>query len=157
MSLFVIFVSCSKLDYETIDSIGYRFKVIATDQGQPPRSSTAYVRVSVQNTNDEAPRFESTRLERIEATKTVNSVVTTVLASDPDGDKVSYQIVSSKFTHKYCLKDIYSVKSSVIICCYLISDDRARSLHVMYVLRSSLSKILCSCSGFSSGKRLMLC
>lgn len=86
----------SKLDYESIDSIGYRFKVIATDAGQPPKSSSAYVRVNVQNTNDEAPRFESTRLERIEATKAVDSVVTTVLASDPDGDKVSYQIVSSE-------------------------------------------------------------
>ena len=70
--------------------------MIATDAGQPPRSSSAYVRVNVENTNDEAPRFQSTRIERIEATKAVDSVVTTVLASDPDGDRVTYQIVSSE-------------------------------------------------------------
>ena len=100
-ALFIIILRCScftdsKLDYESIDSIGYRFKVIATDAGQPPRSSSAYVRVNVENTNDEAPRFQSTRIERIEATKAVDSVVTTVLASDPDGDRVTYQIVSSE-------------------------------------------------------------
>lgn len=87
------------LDYEAIESTGYRFKVIATDHGEPAKSSTAYVRVQVKNTNDEAPQFESSRLERIEATKSVNSVVTTMLASDPDGDRVQYAIASSEFTN----------------------------------------------------------
>lgn len=86
-----------KLDFDTTGGTGYTFKVVATDNGRPGRSSSANVRVQVQNTNDEAPGFESTRLERIEATKSVNSVVTTVLASDPDGDKVTYAIVSSEY------------------------------------------------------------
>ena len=95
------------LDFDRTDGTGYTFTVIATDHGNPPKSSSAYVRVQVQNTNDEAPRFESSRLERIEATKSVNSVVTTVFASDPDGDRVTYAIVSSEYMS--CLKEVCSV------------------------------------------------
>lgn len=89
---------CRNLDYETIDGTGYRFKVIATDQGVPAKASSAYVRVQVENTNDERPQFNSISIEKIEATKTVNSVVATVLALDPDGDKVTYGIVGSKLS-----------------------------------------------------------
>lgn len=80
------------MDYEAIESTGYRFKVIAADAGIPQRSSSAYVRVRVENTNDEAPVFQNIFIERIEPTKAVNSVVTTVLAVDPDGDDITYSI-----------------------------------------------------------------
>ncbi|XP_067928117.1 neural-cadherin-like [Watersipora subatra] len=85
-----------KLDYDRTDPTGYIFRVVASDGGVPPKSGSAYVRVQVQNTNDERPQFAAPGFLRIESTKPVDSVVTTVFASDPDGDKVAYALIKSE-------------------------------------------------------------
>lgn len=85
-----IFV-CRKLDYESIPSTGYRLRVVATDHGATPRFGKVWVRIRVTNTNDEKPQFQPMPPERVTPSKTVDSVITTVIASDPDGDGVTYK------------------------------------------------------------------
>lgn len=77
------------------------------------------MRVRIENTNDEAPVFSAAFIERIESTKNVNFIVTTVLASDPDGDGVTYAIESSKFSVELKLSKLTTYLLNYNSLCFL--------------------------------------
>lgn len=69
----------------------YILTVRATDRGIPPLSGTAIVRVSTENTNDEAPKFsQDVYTPNVDENAGPRTLVTTVVASDRDGDNVIF-------------------------------------------------------------------
>ena len=92
-----------KLDYETKKQ--YQFAVRATDHGHVQRFAQADVTVSIQNVNDNAPRFDQLRYEkRIGEDTNVGTTILTVHAQDPDGmasGGLTYQIISGDRLQKF--------------------------------------------------------
>ena len=82
------------LDYE--DTERYVFDVTATDGGQPPRSSTARVQISVLDVNDNYPIFEPhPSMLNILENEPAGITVTTVTATDADSGSnaaIQYEI-----------------------------------------------------------------
>ncbi len=82
-----------RLDYDSISDHTYNFTVVATDNGTPPRSGSAMVRVTVTNVNDEDPQFTQP-VSRVQVSEDArpdqDTVVHVVQAYDPDGDGVRY-------------------------------------------------------------------
>uniref|UniRef100_A0A6G1SIF4 Neural-cadherin n=1 Tax=Aceria tosichella TaxID=561515 RepID=A0A6G1SIF4_9ACAR len=75
----------------------YILTVKATDRGNPPLSGTAVVRVSTENTNDEAPKFsQDVYTPNVDENAGPRTLVTTVVASDRDGDNVIFGFASPK-------------------------------------------------------------
>uniref|UniRef100_T1J403 Cadherin domain-containing protein n=1 Tax=Strigamia maritima TaxID=126957 RepID=T1J403_STRMM len=73
----------TSLDREKIEL--YNIKVVATDLGQPPKSSTATVLLSVLDVNDNNPVFYPTNyFVTVEENATVGTVVVQLSASDAD-------------------------------------------------------------------------
>lgn len=69
----------------------YVLTVKATDKGSPPLSGTAVVRVYTENTNDEAPKFsQEVYTPNVDENAGPRTLVTTVVASDKDGDNVYF-------------------------------------------------------------------
>lgn len=69
----------------------YVLTVTATDKGNPPLSGTAVVRVYTENTNDEAPKFsQEVYTPNVDENAGPKTLVTTVVASDKDGDNVIF-------------------------------------------------------------------
>lgn len=69
----------------------YALTVKATDRGNPPLSGTAVVRVYTENTNDEAPKFsQDVYTPNVDENAGPRTLVTTVVASDKDGDNVIF-------------------------------------------------------------------
>lgn len=69
----------------------YVLTVKATDKGSPPLSGTAVVRVYTENTNDEAPKFsQDVYTPNVDENAGPRTLVTTVVASDKDGDNVQF-------------------------------------------------------------------
>lgn len=69
----------------------YVLTVKATDRGNPPLSGTAVVRVYTENTNDEAPKFsQDVYTPNVDENAGPRTLVTTVVASDKDGDNVIF-------------------------------------------------------------------
>lgn len=69
----------------------YVLTVKATDKGNPPLSGTAVVRVYTENTNDEAPKFsQDVYTPNVDENAGPRTLVTTVVASDKDGDNVAF-------------------------------------------------------------------
>lgn len=63
------------------------FQVIATDGGAPPKSATASVALTVQDVNDNDPRFDPNQYEaNLAEDEPPGTPVVTVIASDPDED-----------------------------------------------------------------------
>uniref|UniRef100_A0A8C9TNK3 Cadherin EGF LAG seven-pass G-type receptor 1 n=1 Tax=Scleropages formosus TaxID=113540 RepID=A0A8C9TNK3_SCLFO len=85
-----------RLDREVKDT--HVFKVTATDGGTPRRSATAYLTVTVSDTNDHAPVFEQTEYKvRIRENVEVGFEVLTVRATDgdaPSNANMVYRIVN---------------------------------------------------------------
>lgn len=72
----------------------YRFTVIAEDSGHPPRSSEADVRIRPLNVNDNRPLFQQGALRAsVDEDATSGTTITTIQASDDDGDAVTYSLV----------------------------------------------------------------
>lgn len=69
----------------------YVLTVTATDKGNPPLKGTAVVRVYTENTNDEAPKFsQDVYTPNVDENAGPRTLVTTVVASDKDGDNVIF-------------------------------------------------------------------
>ncbi|PKK25791.1 neural-cadherin [Columba livia] len=84
----------TQLDYERPNHL-YEFVIMAVDKGEEPKTGTATVRIHVSNVNDEAPEF-SQKIYRSFVSEDAgpNTLVATVNAVDPDGDGVTYDILS---------------------------------------------------------------
>ena len=74
----------------------YEFPIIAVDRGDPPRTGTAILRVTVQDVNDEPPEFVRNSYSfEIEENRPAHSYVGTVSATDKDAhpyDVIKYSI-----------------------------------------------------------------
>ncbi|NXY46161.1 CADN protein, partial [Ceuthmochares aereus] len=84
----------TQLDYERPDHL-HEFIVMAVDKGEEPKTGTATVRIHTSNVNDEAPEF-SQKIYRSFVSEDAgpNTLIATVNAIDPDGDSVTYDILS---------------------------------------------------------------
>ena len=72
----------------------YMFDVVAMDRGDPPKQGTATVRIYTKNKNDEEPKFsQQVYTPNVDENAGPNTLVTTVVASDKDGDKVEFGFV----------------------------------------------------------------
>ena len=70
----------------------YTVEIICTDMGALPMSTSANISVEVINTNSEAPEFlNSSYVVSIYENVTINTLLITVLATDPNG--VTYEII----------------------------------------------------------------
>ena len=77
----------------------YEFVVTAKDRGEPPRTGTATVRVYTENKNDEEPKFsQQVYTPNVDENAGPNTLVTTVVASDKDGDGVTFGFVGGTST-----------------------------------------------------------
>ncbi|NXJ73147.1 CADN protein, partial [Trogon melanurus] len=84
----------TQLDYERPNHL-YEFIIMAVDKGQEPKTGTATVRIHVSNVNDEAPEFSQTIYRTfVSEDAGPNTLIATVNAVDPDGDGVTYDILS---------------------------------------------------------------
>ena len=71
----------------------YNFPVEAVDEGTPPLTGTAQVRVAVGNVNDNSPEFtRSVYIFSVEEDETIGENVGLINANDLDGDDVQYSI-----------------------------------------------------------------
>ena len=85
-----------ELDFDFTPMHTYNFTVFATDNGRPPRTGSATVRVTVTNVNDEAPLFAQ-HLQQVHVSEDAHdTVVHVVQAHDPDGDHVTYSFTGRR-------------------------------------------------------------
>ncbi|XP_045127513.1 neural-cadherin-like isoform X1 [Portunus trituberculatus] len=72
----------------------YEFTVTATDRGEPAKEGTATIRIYTKNKNDEEPNFsQQVYTPNVDENAGPNTLVTTVVASDKDGDNVEFGFV----------------------------------------------------------------
>lgn len=84
--------SNKRLDADIMNT--YVLTVRATDQGDPPLTGTATVRVYTENKNDEPPKFsQDVYTPNVDENAGPNTLVTTVVASDIDGDSIIFGFV----------------------------------------------------------------
>ncbi|NXD82407.1 CADN protein, partial [Halcyon senegalensis] len=84
----------TRLDYERPNHL-YEFIIMAVDKGEELKTGTATVRIHVSNVNDEAPEFSQTIYRSfVSEDAGPNTLIATVNAVDPDGDGVTYDILS---------------------------------------------------------------
>nr|XP_046911229.1 neural-cadherin-like isoform X3 [Dermatophagoides farinae] len=77
----------------------YVFTVRATDKGDPPLTGTATVRVYTENKNDESPKFsQDVYTPNVDENAGPDTLVTTVVASDKDGDGILFGFVGGGTT-----------------------------------------------------------
>lgn len=77
----------------------YVFTVRATDKGDPPLTGTATVRVYTENKNDEVPKFsQDVYTPNVDENAGPDTLVTTVVASDKDGDGILFGFVGGGTT-----------------------------------------------------------
>ncbi|XP_071612885.1 neural-cadherin-like isoform X2 [Heliangelus exortis] len=103
------------LDYERPNHL-YEFVIMAVDKGEEPKTGTATVRIHVSNVNDEAPEF-SQRIYRSFVSEDAgpNTLIAAVNAVDPDGDGVTYDILSGNQKGNFVIdpkKGLLSLRSS---------------------------------------------
>ena len=72
------------LDFETLTSQTIEFQVVATDNGDPSLNSTAIVRITVTDSNDNAPQILPPGALSILEGTSLNTVLTTIQATDAD-------------------------------------------------------------------------
>lgn len=88
-----ISVGDSPLDYEAQRK--HTFTVVVEDFGEKKFSSRAYVKVIVQNANDEVPSFQESEYNiGIAEDAEINKPLAAIVARDADGDTPSYSITS---------------------------------------------------------------
>ena len=97
----------SELDRETVRL--YNLTVVAEDQGAPPRTSTAFLIIHVNDINDHSPVFSlDTYTAVLTESASIGSFVASPLALDEDtgvNSNIYYSIVQGKFSHNeklYC-------------------------------------------------------
>ncbi|XP_037038290.1 neural-cadherin isoform X5 [Bradysia coprophila] len=88
-----IIVNNKQLDADNNNAY-YEFQVTAKDKGEPAKSGTATVRIYTKNKNDEEPKFsQQVYTPNVDENAGPNTLVTTVVASDKDGDNVRFGFV----------------------------------------------------------------
>ncbi|XP_014797646.1 PREDICTED: neural-cadherin-like [Calidris pugnax] len=105
----------TQLDYERPNHL-YEFIIMAVDKGEEPKTGTATVRIHVSNVNDEAPEF-SQKIYRSFVSEDAgpNTLIATVNAVDPDGDGVTYDILSGNEKQNFVIdpkKGLVRLRSS---------------------------------------------
>lgn len=84
----------------------YIVTVKATDKGSPPLSGTAVVRIHTLNTNDEAPKFsQDVYTPNVDENAGPRTLVTTVVASDRDGDNVIFGFAPSSRNNLFSIDE----------------------------------------------------
>ncbi|KAF7994935.1 hypothetical protein HCN44_004407 [Aphidius gifuensis] len=83
----------------------YQFTVIATDSGEPPKSGSATVVLTVTDINDNDPKFEQKNYETvISEDDQPGTSVALVTATDPDEDaKIHYDITSGNTRGRFTI------------------------------------------------------
>ncbi|XP_067135660.1 neural-cadherin-like isoform X2 [Centruroides vittatus] len=72
----------------------YVLTVRATDRGDPPLTGTATIRIYTENKNDEPPKFsQDVYTPNVDENAGPDTLVTTVVASDKDGDNIYFGFV----------------------------------------------------------------
>lgn len=88
----------ARLDYE-IAQHTYRFEVRACDQGAVPLCASAKVSVPMSNVNDEKPKFDQKVIvANLDENVPPGAYVTTIQATDGDGDRVFFSIKDANLT-----------------------------------------------------------
>ncbi|XP_015602417.1 neural-cadherin isoform X3 [Cephus cinctus] len=88
-----IIVNNKQLDADNNNAY-YEFVVTAKDKGEPSKTGTATVRIYTKNKNDEEPKFsQQVYTPNVDENAGPNTLVTTVVASDKDGDNVRFGFV----------------------------------------------------------------
>ncbi|XP_073987911.1 neural cadherin isoform X3 [Rhodnius prolixus] len=89
----------------------YEFVVTAKDKGEPAKTGTATVRVYTKNKNDEEPKFsQQVYTPNVDENAGPNTLVTTVVASDKDGDNVRFGFVGgSTSSGQFVIEEITGV------------------------------------------------
>lgn len=105
-----IIVNNKQLDADNNNAY-YEFLVTAKDKGEPPKSGTATVRVYTKNKNDEEPKFsQQVYTPNVDENAGPNTLVTTVVASDKDGDNVRFGFVGGGTTsQQFVIEEITGV------------------------------------------------
>ncbi len=84
----------------------YVLTVRATDKGDPPMIGTATVRVYTENKNDETPKFsQDVYTPNIDENAGPNTLVTTVVASDKDGDNIHFGFVGGTTSGMFAIEE----------------------------------------------------
>ena len=103
------------------------------DKGEPARTGTATVRVYTENKNDEPPRFsQQVYTPNVDENAGPNTLVTTVVASDKDGDGVTFGFVGGSTTSglfRYRYFDIF-LKCLLVIALKLKIDFIKQRFHI---------------------------
>ena len=87
-----IIYSNKRLDADVNNT--YQLIVRATDKGDPPLTGTATVRIYTENKNDEPPKFsQDVYTPNVDENAGEGTLVTTVVASDKDGDEIIFGFV----------------------------------------------------------------
>jgi hypothetical protein len=77
----------------------YQLIVSATDRGEPPLTGAATVRIYTENKNDEPPKFsQDVYTPNVDENAGPGTLVTTVVASDKDGDNILFGFVGGGTT-----------------------------------------------------------
>ncbi|XP_043475146.1 neural-cadherin isoform X3 [Leptopilina heterotoma] len=88
-----IIVNNKQLDADNNNAY-YEFIVTAKDKGELSKTGTATVRIYTKNKNDEEPKFsQQVYTPNVDENAGPNTLVTTVVASDKDGDNVRFGFV----------------------------------------------------------------
>ncbi|KAF9415593.1 hypothetical protein HW555_006801 [Spodoptera exigua] len=82
------------MDADSGKNAEIEYLVSAKDKGEPAKTGTATVRVYTKNKNDEEPKFsQQVYTPNVDENAGPNTLVTTVVASDKDGDNVRFGFV----------------------------------------------------------------
>ena len=125
------------LDYEQIQII--EFTVSVTDQGDPPRSASAFVTINILDTNDEAPRFNYPHYSfSVMENQQANIIVGQVTAFDLDS--APYNVLEYSLSPRYHDDqgsfDIDTITGEIIAMAPL--DREERSIYYMTAFASDV-------------------
>ncbi|XP_059485823.1 neural-cadherin isoform X5 [Neocloeon triangulifer] len=89
----------------------YEFTITAKDKGEPAKTGTATIRIYTKNKNDEEPKFsQQVYTPNVDENAGPNTLVTTVVASDKDGDNVRFGFVNGGTTSgQFVIEEITGV------------------------------------------------
>lgn len=121
----------ASLDREVISE--FEIEVVASDLGEEPQRSTAVIRVTVSDENDNRPVFYPDRyFEAITENEEAGTFVVRVIASDADADRfgrISYSIISGNADGKFQIET-----TSGIISTTTVLDREEQSMHTLGVI-----------------------
>lgn len=124
--------AAQSLDHEKLDYIS--FPVIAQDNGSPPRSAEATVHVTVENVNDDEPKFgQSLYTFKVFEREPLGTVIGTVSASD--ADKPPYNIFSYHLLPGGNMADLFAVepKTGNIVNQHLLDRETQDEYYLIIV------------------------